>query len=143
MCACDSNGASGGFDRRGRAQSGASIETLQAVGADGFRVDDAHLAEVGLVGERQRRALVVDDVTAVLDLVAGLQIEDAAPAALDILRGIGGGIFGDAVVLKGDGLVPMVAVERPWDMEDTRRRFAEAEARYRAISASAVPGSSG
>jgi predicted metal-dependent enzyme (double-stranded beta helix superfamily) len=28
---------------------------------------------------------------------------------------------------------PETLVERPWDMEDTRRRFAEAEARFRAV----------
>jgi hypothetical protein len=28
---------------------------------------------------------------------------------------------------------PETLVERPWDMEDTRRLFAEAEARFRAV----------
>jgi hypothetical protein len=45
---------------------------LHAVRADGLGVDDAHFAEIRLVREAQRGALVVDHVTAPLNLVARL-----------------------------------------------------------------------
>ena len=73
-----------------------------------------------------------------------LGVGDVAPLGRDIIHSVLNpiGKFTRAIhVYGGDFFAPPqprsewdseTLVERPWDMEDTRRRFAEAEARFRA-----------
>src|SRR5689334_9601701 len=68
---------------RRSAPRAASEEAAVAVGADGLGVDDAHLAEIRLLGEAQIGVVIVGHVALPLDLVARHHVENAAPAALD------------------------------------------------------------
>jgi predicted metal-dependent enzyme (double-stranded beta helix superfamily) len=112
-------------------------------------------AVIGLVSGREdnmfwRRVGRTIEACGARSLGAG----EAAPLGTDIIHSVTNpiGKWTRAVhVYGGDFFAPVrprsewdheSLVEQPWDIEDTRRRFAEAEARFRATSASAAPASS-
>jgi predicted metal-dependent enzyme (double-stranded beta helix superfamily) len=102
---------------------------------------------VGLVSGREdnvfwRRTPASIEAAGARSLGAG----DVAPLGVDIIHSVTNpiGKFTRAIhVYGGDFFAPVrprsewdpeTLVERPWDMEGTRRLFAEAEARFRAVA---------
>lgn len=102
-------------------------------------------AVIGLVSGREdnvfwRRTEKSIEAAGARSLGAG----DVAPLGVDIIHSVTNpiGKFTRAIhVYGGDFFAPVrprseweheTLVERPWDVDDTRRRFAEAEARFRA-----------